>query len=190
MHTTPVTLLQQLRRPDAHAAWQRFVALYTPLLYHWARRLGLKKPDAADMVQDIFVVLLDKLPQFTYDQRGSFRGWLRAVTFNKWREMQRRAATPGAMPMQLVGEVAGGDCAAALDEAEEAEYRRRLVGGALKLISSEFQPATWRAFWQYVVQGRPAAEVARETELTVNSVYIIKSRVLSRLRLELDGFMD
>jgi RNA polymerase sigma-70 factor (ECF subfamily) len=40
MHSTPVSLLERLRRPDERAAWERFVQLYTPLLCAWARRLA------------------------------------------------------------------------------------------------------------------------------------------------------
>ncbi len=76
MHTTSVSLLQRLRQPAESEAWQRFVGLYTPLLFAWVRRLGLDENDAADIVQDIFVVLLRKLPEFRYDQNQSFRAWL------------------------------------------------------------------------------------------------------------------
>jgi serine/threonine protein kinase len=41
MQTTPVSLLERLRRPTDQEAWRRFVHLYTPLLYHWACRTGL-----------------------------------------------------------------------------------------------------------------------------------------------------
>ena len=50
MHTTPVSLLQRLRDSADQAAWGRFVRLYTPLLYSWARHVGLQEPDAADLV--------------------------------------------------------------------------------------------------------------------------------------------
>ncbi len=64
MSTTPVSLLEQLRQPTAARAWPRFVELYAPLLYDWARRLGLQDADAADLVQDVFAILLRKLPEF------------------------------------------------------------------------------------------------------------------------------
>ena len=83
---TPASLLERLRQPADPAAWSRFVELYTPLLYGWARRVGLPEQDAADLVQDVFVQLVRKLPDFTYDRHKTFRGWLRAVTLNKWRE--------------------------------------------------------------------------------------------------------
>src|SRR4051812_1055658 len=92
---TPVSLLQRLRQPGAHRAWERFVELYTPLLYYWSRRMALQPHDAADLVQDVFAVLLLKLPEFRYDDNRSFRGWLRAVTVNKWRERCRRQVPAG-----------------------------------------------------------------------------------------------
>jgi hypothetical protein len=44
------------------------------------RRLGLRSAEAADLVQDVFAVLVQKLPDFTYDRKRSFRAWLRTVT--------------------------------------------------------------------------------------------------------------
>ena len=61
----------------------RFVELYTPLLYYWARRVGLRRQDAADLVQDVFTLLVRKLPEFTYDRNKRFRAWLRTVTLNR-----------------------------------------------------------------------------------------------------------
>ncbi len=51
MDETPASLLERLRQRADHAAWGRFVELYTPLLYYWARRAGLQQQDAADLVQ-------------------------------------------------------------------------------------------------------------------------------------------
>src|SRR6058998_2879516 len=96
MATTPISLLEKLRQPADQLAWKQFVHLYTPLLFHWARRVGLQTQDAADLVQDVFTVLVQKLPEFRYDRQKSFRGWLRTVTLNKWREKQRRRAVPTA----------------------------------------------------------------------------------------------
>ena len=40
------------------------------------------------------------------------------------------------------------------------------------------------------MQGRPAAEVARELGLSENAVYIARCRVLRRLRQELGGLVE
>jgi RNA polymerase sigma-70 factor (ECF subfamily) len=186
MNTTSITLLERLRRPGEHDAWPRFVRLYTPLLYSWARRLGLPAADAADLVQDVLLVLVQKLPEFSYDPRKSFRGWLRTIALNKYRERCRR---PTTLPLEAngAGEPTTDDGAAAF---EEAEYHRHLVQSALKVMHAEFEPATLTACWEFVVSGRPAAQVAAELGVSVDVVYGAKSRVLRPLRQELDGLLD
>ena len=57
-------------------------------------------------------------------------------------------------------------------------------------MKTEFQPTTWQACWEHVVTGRPAAAVAQQLGITVNAVYLAKSRVLRRLRQELEGLLD
>lgn len=184
MHTTSVTLLDRLRQPRDEDAWKRFVDLYTPLLYHWARRLGLREADAVELVQDVFALLVEKLPQFAYDRNGSFRAWLRTVLLNRWRERQRRhTLLVGAVP----DDVPGPD---PVLEIAEAEYRQWLVGRALQLMQAQFQPTTWKACWEYVVSGRPAAEVARELGISTGAVRVATSRVLHRLRQELTGLLE
>ena len=64
----------------------------------------------------------------------------------------------------------------------EAEFRQHLVGRALELMRADFQPATWQAFWQHRVAGRPAAAVAAELGVSVNAVYLATSRVQRRLQ--------
>jgi len=36
IHTTPVSLLEQLRGSAEPKAWDRLVALYAPLIHYWA----------------------------------------------------------------------------------------------------------------------------------------------------------
>jgi RNA polymerase sigma-70 factor (ECF subfamily) len=188
MHTTPVSLLQRLQRPAEQQAWARFVQLYTPLLYYWACRLGLQAQDASDLVQDVLTLLVRKLPDFHYERGKSFRAWLRTVTLNQWRNNQRRRPVPvssGSDP--ALANLASPDDADAL---EEAEYRQYLVSRALQLMQVDFAPTTWKAFWEHMVAGRPAAEVAAELGIRIDSVYAAKSRVLRRLRQELDGLLE
>jgi RNA polymerase sigma-70 factor, ECF subfamily len=185
---TPPSLLERVRRPTDQEAWNRFVQLYTPLLLHWARRLGLQDPDAADLVQDVFAILVRRLPEFRYQPRQRFRGWLWTITVNKWRERRRvRTATPQADDPGRLDELAVADGAEGM---AEDEYRRYLTRRALEVMKAEFQPATWQAFWETVVDERPTAEVARELGLSENAVYLAKGRVLRRLRRELDGLLD
>lgn len=188
MNTTSTSLLERLRQANEPEAWRRFVLLYTPLLFDWARGLGLQEHDVADLVQEVFAVLLRTLREFRYDRELNFRAWLRTVLRNKWREMRRkRIPTPmDARDAPLA------DLADPSDEAQfgEVAYREYLVQRALTLIQEDFQPQTWRAWQEFAVAGRAAAEVAQELAMSPHAVYLAKARVLRRLREELAGLLD
>jgi RNA polymerase sigma-70 factor (ECF subfamily) len=188
MNSTPISLLDRLRLPNEQIAWERFVQLYSPLLCHWARRLGFQGPEAADLVQDVFTILVQKLPEFRYDPEKRFRAWLWTVTINCCRQRLRRQ--PALAPLNdgaVLSETIEGDTVEAV---AEEEYRQYLTRRAMELMQAEFQPSTWKAFWGCVVDERPAAEVAQELGLTENAVYLAKGRVLRRLRVELEGLLD
>jgi RNA polymerase sigma-70 factor (ECF subfamily) len=189
MNATPVSLLERLRDPGAEkAAWLRFVELFTPLLFSWARQLGLQAEDAADLVQDVFTKLLGELPGFVYDQRRSFRAWLRTVLRNQWHDTCRRRAVLGVhQGAASLPDLVGPDPA---DRFADAEYREHLAKRAFEVMQDEFEPVTCNAFREYVIAGRPAAEVATELGISANAVYLAKAHVLRRLREELEGLMD
>ena len=76
------------------------------------------------------------------------------------------------------------------EAAWDAEYRQHVVGRALSIMQADFRETTWKACWEMVVSGRPAADIAAELGLTVGAVYAAKVRVLNRLRAELEGLLD
>jgi len=128
MERTPASLLERLREPNPQAAWERFVHLYTPLLCHWAGRLGLTGPDVDDLVQEVFTVLLEKLPTFQYDPGQRFRAWLWTVTVNKHRERLRQAGRVARTAGDIPVDAATPDV---LDALIEADYQHYLVQRAL-----------------------------------------------------------
>jgi RNA polymerase sigma-70 factor, ECF subfamily len=189
MHPTSLSLLVRLQQEDAAPeAWARFTQLYAPLLFHWAKRLGLAASDAEDFVQDLLLHLLDKLDRFEHRGAGSFRGWLRQVATNKARERCRKRAAPAASGGTDHLRSFADDSAD--DPFWEVDYRRHLVARALEIMQAEFAPATWQACWQRVLEDRPAAEVAANLGLSEAAVYVYTGRVLRRLREELSGLLD
>jgi RNA polymerase sigma-70 factor (ECF subfamily) len=188
MSTTSISLLERLRLPDEQVAWAQFVELYTPLIFYWARNAGLQSADAADLVQDVFTVLVKQMPTFVYDEKKSFRGWLRMITLNKWRERLRKRPLKTLDDQdRTVNGLTVSDDREAIDE---AEYRHHLLRSALQVKRAEFAPATWQACWEIVISGRSPAEVATDLGMTIDAVYVAKSRVLRRLREELAGLLD
>jgi RNA polymerase sigma-70 factor (ECF subfamily) len=188
MTRTPASLLERLRHPLDGEAWDRFVSLYTPLIYAWGRHVGLQDQDAADLVQEVFVTLVQVLPNFTSEPHKGFRRWLRTVTLNTWRDRRRRRSD-----RPLPGDEAALAAAAAPDGMDafwESECRQQVANRALQLMQADFRPATWRAFWEQVVVGRPAKEVAAELGLSPGAAYAATFRVLDRLRQALAGMLE
>jgi RNA polymerase sigma-70 factor (ECF subfamily) len=188
IHTTPPTLLERLREAGDEAAWGRIVELYTPLMFAWSRRSGENEHDAADLVQETFLVLFQTLPTFQYDRtRGKFRNWLQTLLLNKLRDRQRQRVRSNKALAQRPLEKELPDIAELFGE---ADYQSDLARRALRLMQAEFAPDTWKACWETLVQGRSTAEVARELSMTENAVYISRCRVLRRLRQELGGLWE
>jgi RNA polymerase sigma-70 factor, ECF subfamily len=88
MLITSASLLYRLKNNGEREAWPKFVDLYSPLFYHWARQLGLQEADAADLVQDVFIILWQKLPEFSYDSQKSLRAWPKTIFLNRFRRRE------------------------------------------------------------------------------------------------------
>lgn len=184
--STPASLLEELRTPQRAAhAWPRFVALYTPLLAHWAGRLGVGAADVPDFLQDVFVLLVKHLPGFRYDPSRRFRAWLWTLVRNRSAERQRSPADP--LPIDGLEQIGGMDPAEAV---ADTEYRQFIAARALELMRVEFHDTTWRACWAVVADGRAVTEVAAELGMSANAVHVARSRVLRRLREALAGLLD
>jgi RNA polymerase sigma-70 factor (ECF subfamily) len=192
---TPVSLLERLRlKPDEASVWERLFQLYRPLLERWMERFALQPADRDDLVQDVLLVLLRELPQFQHSgQPGAFRKWLRLVTVHRCQDRLRSGKTRPA----AVGEA---ELAKALEQLTapdselarrwDEEHNRHVARRMLELIAVEFEPSTQHAFRRLVLEDGDARTVAGELGMSVNAVYIAKSRVLQRLRQEIRGLVD
>ena len=118
MFTTPPSLLERLRQSPEREAWEKFVEMYTPLLVGWTRRLALPDQEAADLIQDIFTVLVEKLPGFDYNPDKSFRAWLKTILRNRWRNLLRRRATLREQGEEGLAEAVAADDLRELEAAE------------------------------------------------------------------------
>lgn len=189
MDATSASLIEQLRGPNRSSAWVRFVNLYTPLLREWALRRGFQDADAADLVQNVLVKLMFEMPRYTKTDGRPFRAWLAQVLTNAGHDYRKRRATrslPGAVGLAEVGREEPNP----VEELEEATYRQSLLLRGLDVVRADFNEQTWAAFNGVMVDDRPAADVARELGVSENAVYLARHRVLTRLRQELDGFLD
>ncbi len=184
MNTTPVSLLERIRFGNNASAWERLVELYTPLLFHWARQQGLQLSDAADVVQDVLSILIQKLPTLEYDPTRSFHAWLKTVFLNRVRTLQRSQArqTCEPFPSDVVDP--------SIDQDGEAEYRQYLIRQAFRIIELEFSDLHRKVFRASVHDQKNPEDIAREFGVRIGTVYGIKSKILQRLRQELQYLVD
>lgn len=194
MSETPVSLLDQLRqRPDGRA-WERLVALYTPLLHGWLRRHCLQSSDVDDVVQEVLSVVVRELPQFKHDHRpGAFRHWLKTVLANRlrafWRARRfRPQATGDSDFLQMLDQLE--DPHSGVSQLWDREHDAHILRCLLELAEKEFSPSIWQAFRRTTLECQRACEVAGSLDMTVNAVLIAKSRVLRYLRRESRGLTD
>jgi RNA polymerase sigma-70 factor, ECF subfamily len=186
--STSRSLLARVNTNDA-AAWERLVTLYTPLVWHWCRKMDLPRQEIADVFQEVFQAVAAHIHDFHRDRPGdTFRGWLRTITRNKVNDHFRS--------QNREPQAAGGSEAKAwwsrlpehplqCESSDRPERYDRLFRQALELIKAEFQERTWRAFWRVVVEGQSPQAVAQDLNISPGAVRVAKCRVLHRLRLEL-----
>ena len=191
MNTTSESLLFRLQSaPDGELdqnAWEKFVQLYTPLMFHWARKVGLQQSDAADLVQDVLSIVFRRLPDFQYDAAGSFRGWLRTVTLNKFREKKRKRVTDVSIASNSVLEQI-----ASLKSAEstwDLDYGRMLLQQTMEQMEPDFHPGTWQALRAVMAEGMTVDQAAETTGVSIWTIYSAKARLMKRLREELKGLL-
>ena len=190
--STRRSLLVRIRDPLDGQAWAQFVDLYAPLVYGFARKRGLQDADAADLTQDVLRAVAAAAGRLDYDpRRGSFRGWLFTIARNKLHDFRvgrdRQAQASGGSGMQQLLE---GQPAREEQALWDREYEQRLFDWAAEQVRGGFHDNTWQAFWQVAVEGRNPGEVAASLEMSVGAVYIAKSRVLARLKQQIQKLHD
>jgi RNA polymerase sigma-70 factor (ECF subfamily) len=187
--STRPSLLIRVRDPQDAEAWGQFVALYGPMIYQFVRKQGLQEADAADLTQIVLQAVTDAMKGLEYDpQRGTFRSWLHKVVRNqlsKFRAQQRKSprGSGDSDAQEWLDELADTDPGTI--ELWDREYQRQLFLWAGERVKARCDPTSWQAFWLTAVDGQGASEVARSLEMSVGAVYTARSRILDRIRKEI-----
>jgi len=186
---TSMTLLNKARRHD-ESAWETIVKLYAPLVYRWCKRAGMGYHDIENLSQEVFTIAYRKLDRFQKESDSdSFRGWLYTLVRNKridWlRKHQNDADAVGGsqvmMLQQQIPDETWEDCEE-LDEVEQEELF--LFNQAIQLIRQEFGPRDQRIIEALLCENQDPREIAAQLGISRNTIYIVKSRVMRRLREE------
>jgi RNA polymerase sigma factor (sigma-70 family) len=185
MPDTRISLILRLPRSADAAAWREFVELYEPLVLRFARRRGLQQADAQDLVQRVFTSVAGAVDRWQPDaKRGKFRAWLFRIArnhlINQAALRRRERPVGGSTQVRRLHSEIDERVIEATDV--ELEYRRAVFESAAARVKRLVQPATWAAFWETMVVGRPCESVAEDLNMSVGAIYVARSRVVARLR--------
>lgn len=189
--STHISLLCELGKGGRRdEAWAVFHSRYRGVIFGWCQRRGLSPEDAEDLTQDILLKLFQQLPKYRHDPaQGQFRGWLKTVVNNAltdfWRRQQQRPqhAVGGTAFLERQGGLAGPEAAVELSSVIE-DQAQTIASAVLEQVRAKVKETTWQAFYQMMVEQRPAAEVAEALTLNVATVYKANYRVKQMLLQE------
>ena len=170
------------------------VQVYDSLFRGWLTAQGVHPDDSDDLVQEILLVMMRKLPEFKHQGKpGSFRAWARQVALNcvrrSWRTKKRvPVATGDSEFLSYLNQLS--DAGSELTQEWDRQHDRVVVQRLLDLIRVDSDPQLWEAFSLHVVKGEPVSTVTETLGVKPGYVYVAKSRILNRLRELADGLVD
>ena len=172
-------LVKRCRRNDP-GAWDELVERYQRLIFAIPRRAGLTEEQAADVFQDVFLTLLEKIDAI--EQPGKIRSWMvTTAKFKTWAVVRGgkgmySPATEEEMEAEMVGIADNSPLADdTLIELEE----QHLIRTALKEIEERC-----RTILSLIYLTDPAAsyaEVAAAIGVGETSISPLRSRCLKKL---------
>jgi len=164
--------------PDGLAdAYDRYAAP----LYTYCRSLLREPADAADAVQDTFVIAASKLAGLRDASR--LRPWLYAVARNECHRRQRETASAGTSALDQVPEM-GDESADVTGSAERAELRTLLRSAVRGLSASEQDLIELQ-----LRQELDVAEIAAVLGVSRNHAHALLSRARSQLEVSLGALL-
>ncbi|MCA9217379.1 MAG: sigma-70 family RNA polymerase sigma factor, partial [Planctomycetales bacterium] len=164
---------------------------YEPVIFKTAKRRGMQDADANELVQSVLFAVARAVDRFEPDtQRARFRTWLYRITHNEFckqyaASLRNTAAGDSAVQQQLANLAEP-----SADEMFGSEYRRSVFRWAAKRVKPNVRPSTWEAFYRTAVENEPAEAVAESLGISVGSVYVSRSRVMAKLRIEVAKYEE
>jgi RNA polymerase sigma factor (sigma-70 family) len=159
-----------------HASWNRLVDRYTPLVLSVVRRHRLKGSDAEDVVQTVWLRLIEHLRGIR--EPAALPGWLMTTARNECLHLIRSHKL--VSPVDLEGQgwpESAGELAVDTDLLEAERHQ------ALLIALAEL-PDRQRALLLLLIEDPPVSyeEISRRLDLPVGSIGPTRARALARVR--------
>lgn len=190
-YATRRSLLSRVKNPEDQESWKVFYDTYSKMVYSVAAKAGLSHAECEEVVQETFIALANKMPEFQYDPSKSFRSWLSHTTGFKIKDQFRRRKRNRAMDnpttkeertrtIERIADPASLD----VDTIFESEWRERVLELAVEKLKKQVAPGQFQIFDLYVVKKWPVRKVAATLGISSGQVYLAKHRLWKMVQKE------
>jgi RNA polymerase sigma factor (sigma-70 family) len=172
-------LLRACRRGD-EAAWDELVERYQRLLITIPRRAGLSEEQAADVFQEVFLTLFEKLDEI--EQPEKLRSWLvTTAKFKTWRVVRgEKGIRAPETDEEMTNELANLADEAPLADARLVELEQQhLIRAALKQLEERCQKILSMIYLRDAAASY--SEVAAAIGVGETSISPLRARCLQKL---------
>lgn len=156
-----MTLGDRAETTDRAAEFAELFRAHCDFVWRVLRRLGLSPAEAEDGVQEVFIVVANKLE--TYEERGAIRAWLFTVA----RQVASHARRANARRKRR--DEMSEPPSEALDPHQVAE--RQEAAAMVERFLGELDEGQAMVFYLSEVEGLSAPEIARAMQLEVSTIY-------------------
>jgi len=182
---TTTQVLEELSSSPETEAWQRFCDHFRPVVVKFAKQLGLSATNAEDAAQETMLQFFKLFREGKYDpEKGRLSNWLFGVAKRVILNLRGHQPLEQLMADKTTGtsfwDLVKDDHS--IKQSWDAQWRKMVLTRCLEQARREFNPKVFEAFELYALKDKTVEEVAQKFKMSRNSVYIAKSRVLSRLR--------
>ncbi|MBR6733879.1 MAG: sigma-70 family RNA polymerase sigma factor [Kiritimatiellae bacterium] len=205
--STSTTLLQTLAAKNtgvSEAAWARFFELYTPAMRRFIE-MNDHTHDPDDVIQDVYVSLVDILENNRYDAgKSRFRTFLamlirrKLVSLYRSEEARGRGANRSLEVLRESGELDSADVpcqltvpARQVDDIDLSWARAKHEAAVEHVLTkTALSVQTKSVYRAYVIEARPIDEVERKFGVSRDVIYKIKFRVDSAIAVIEEEYVD
>jgi RNA polymerase sigma-70 factor (ECF subfamily) len=185
---TSTTLLRKAVAEDRQA-WNDLVKKYGAAIYMWCRKYCSDRHDAKDVAQEVVAAAYQNLGRFRHDRDSdTFRGWLRTIATNKARDEARRRRR------RLAIAEGGSDAQVRLTgHADEPEEETSIVQQhltELEALRQGINDRDWTICSELLNEVSTPKELAERFELSLDNVYVIRYRVIKRMRAKREAMKN
>lgn len=187
------SLIEEARSKPDGQAWIELLGYYEPFIDKILLMLGLRGADLDDVRQQVLLKLWRGLDAYKRDDnRARFRNWLSTLirhTAIDWFRAQARGRRHDSLADTTFLDVENPE----IERQIEQEWQKHILAIALQNLRQVFSGKAMKVF-SLSLKGESPETISVSLDLRLESVYVLKTRVktrltreIARLRLDLEG---